>query len=48
MEYTPELHSALDIYADEATVKNDEGDVIEITSRTPRSRRSSRPSSSTS
>lgn len=33
MEYTPELHSALDIYADEATVKNDDGDVIEITSR---------------
>lgn len=32
MEYTPELHSALDIYADEATVKNDDGDVIEITS----------------
>ncbi len=33
MEYTPELHSALDIYADEATVKNDDGDVIEITSK---------------
>lgn len=33
MEYTPELHSAIDIYADEATVKNDEGDVITITSR---------------
>lgn len=33
MEYTPELHSALDIYADEATVKNDDGNVIEITSR---------------
>lgn len=33
MEYTPELHSAIDIYADEATVKNDEGNVIEITSR---------------
>lgn len=33
MEYTPELHSAIDIYADEATVKNDEGDVIEVTSR---------------
>lgn len=33
MEYTPELHSALDIYADEATVKNDEGDVVEITSK---------------
>lgn len=33
MEYTPELHSALDIYADEATVKNDEGNVIEVTSR---------------
>lgn len=32
MEYTPELHSALDIYADEATVKNDDGDVVEITS----------------
>lgn len=33
MEYTPELHSALDIYADEATVKSDDGDVVEITSR---------------
>lgn len=33
MEYTPELHSALDIYADEATVKNDDGDVVEITSK---------------
>lgn len=33
MEYTPELHSALDIYADEATVKNDDGDVIEVTSK---------------
>lgn len=33
MEYTPELHSALDIYADEATVKNDDGNVIEVTSR---------------
>ncbi|HEU5118685.1 MAG TPA: portal protein [Isosphaeraceae bacterium] len=33
MEYTPELHGALDIYADEATVKNDEGHCIEITSR---------------
>ncbi len=33
MEYTPELHSAIDIYADEATVKSDEGDVIEITSK---------------
>ncbi len=33
MEYTPELHSALDIYADEATVSNDDGNVIEITSR---------------
>ena len=33
MEFTPELHGALDIYADEATVRNDEGDVIEITSR---------------
>lgn len=32
---TPELHSTLDIYADEATVKNDEGDVIEITSPDP-------------
>ncbi len=32
MEYTPELHSALDIYADEATVKNDEGNVITINS----------------
>jgi len=32
MEHTPELHSALDIYADEATVKNDDGDVITITS----------------
>lgn len=32
MEYTPELHTALDIYADEATVKSDEGNVIEITS----------------
>ncbi len=30
---TPELHSALDIYADEATVKNDDGNVIEITSK---------------
>jgi hypothetical protein len=35
MEYTPELHSALDIYADEATVKNDDGNVVEITSRNP-------------
>lgn len=33
MEYTPELHSALDIYADEATVKNDDGDVVEVTSK---------------
>lgn len=33
MELTPELHSALDIYADEATTKNDNGDVIEITSK---------------
>ncbi len=33
MEYTPELHSALDIYADEATVKNDDGDVVEINSK---------------
>jgi len=33
MEYTPELHSALDIYADEATVKNDDRNVIEITSK---------------
>lgn len=32
MEFTPELHTAVDIYADEATVKNDDGDVIEITS----------------
>lgn len=30
---TPELHSAIDIYSDEATVKNDDGDVVEITSR---------------
>ena len=30
---TPELHSAIDIYADEATVKNDENNVIEITSK---------------
>lgn len=33
MEYTPELHGGLDIYADEATVKNDEGYVIEVTSK---------------
>jgi hypothetical protein len=33
MEYTPELHSALDIYADEATVKNDDGNVLEISSK---------------
>lgn len=33
MEYTPELHGALDIYADEATVRNDEGNVIEVSSR---------------
>jgi len=33
MEYTPELHGALDIYADEATVRNDDGNVVEITSR---------------
>jgi hypothetical protein len=33
MEYTPELHSALDIYSDEATCRNDSGDVIEITSK---------------
>lgn len=33
MEYTPELHGALDIYADEATVKNDDGDVVSITSQ---------------
>lgn len=32
MEYTPELHSALDIYADEATVKDEDGNVITITS----------------
>lgn len=30
---TPELHGAIDIYADEATVKNDDGDVINITSK---------------
>lgn len=29
---TPELASALDIYADEATVKNDQGDVITVAS----------------
>lgn len=33
METTPELHTALDIYADEATVKNDDGNIIEITSQ---------------
>lgn len=30
---TPELHGALDIYSDEATVRNEDGNVIEITSR---------------
>lgn len=33
MEHTPELHSALDIYADEATVENDDGDIITISSK---------------
>lgn len=33
MEYTPELHSALDIYADECTVRDDDDNVIQILSR---------------
>lgn len=33
MELTPELHSALDIYADETTVRDEDGHVIQINSR---------------
>ncbi len=33
MEYTPELHSALDIYADESSVKDEDGNVVTITSQ---------------
>jgi hypothetical protein len=33
MEYTPELHSALDIYADECTVRDDDDHVIKLLSK---------------
>lgn len=33
MEFTPEINSALDIYADEATAKNERGEVLQIISK---------------
>lgn len=33
MEFTPEIASALDIYADEATAKNERGEILQVISR---------------
>ena len=33
MEFTPEIASALDIYADEVTAKNEQGEVLQVTSK---------------
>lgn len=35
MEFTPEIASALDIYADETTCSNEEGEILKITSKNP-------------